>query len=212
MLYPFLDRRHVPYDRCGKLVVGDQARRDPAPGGNPETGRDNDVEGMEELTKAQALALEPELNVAAALHSPTVGDLRKPQLLRRPAGRDRGSGGAVVLSTPFEGATPLEGGGFSVHAGGEEPTTLTCRYLVTAPGLSAQSVAATIEGFPKATIPPLHYGKGMYFRLTGKAPVLAADLPAADPRGAGHPLPPRPRRPGGVRPGPDLCRDPGLQR
>src|SRR5206468_6847312 len=54
--------------------------------------------------------------------------------------------------------------------GGEEPAQLTCRLLVTAPGLSAQAVAATIEGFPAAGIPKRHLGKGRYFRLTGKAP------------------------------------------
>jgi len=61
-------------------------------------------------------------------------------------------------------------GGFAVRAGGEDPATLTCRHLVTAPGLSAQTVAARIEGFPAADIPQGHYGKGRYFRLAGKAP------------------------------------------
>jgi len=79
-------------------------------------------------------------------------------------------GGAVVEATPFEAATPLEGGGFTIHAGGEAPTTLTARYLITAPGLSAQAVAGEIEGFPKAKIPIRHLGKGVYFRLTGRAP------------------------------------------
>jgi L-2-hydroxyglutarate oxidase LhgO len=50
------------------------------------------------------------------------------------------------------------------------PATLTTRLLITAPGLSAQAVAAKIEGFPAAKIPPRHLGKGVYFRLTGKAP------------------------------------------
>jgi L-2-hydroxyglutarate oxidase LhgO len=31
-------------------------------------------------------------------------------------------------------------------------------------------VAAHIEGFPAAAIPPRHYGKGVYFRLRGRAP------------------------------------------
>ena len=36
--------------------------------------------------------------------------------------------------------------------------------------MSAQAVAAHIEGFPRGLIPPLHYGKGVYFRLRGRAP------------------------------------------
>jgi len=85
-------------------------------------------------------------------------------------GEIEGAGGAVVLSTPFEGAASRDGGGFTVRAGGEEATSLTCRYLVTAPGLDAQHVAGEIEGFPAGEIPKGHYGKGMYFRLAGKAP------------------------------------------
>jgi L-2-hydroxyglutarate oxidase LhgO len=85
-------------------------------------------------------------------------------------GEIEAAGGAVVAATPFEGAEPVEGGGFAVRAGGEAPTNLTVRYLITAPGLSAQAVAARIEGFPPDRIPTRHLGKGVYFRLTGRAP------------------------------------------
>jgi len=170
LLYAFLDKHHVTYDRCGKLVVATNRDEIPRLAEILQQAHDNDVEGMEELTKAQALALEPELGVEAALLSPQSGVFESHSYFLALQGEIEAGGGAVVLSTPFEGAAPRDSGGFEVRAGGEEPTTLTCRYLVTAPGLSAQAVAATIEGFPKATIPAGHYGKGMYFRLTGKAP------------------------------------------
>src|SRR5690606_20260069 len=84
-----------------------------------------------------------------------------------------------------EAATPLEGGGFSVRAGGTEPATLTVRYLVTAPGLAAQAVAAAIEGFPAAQIPPRHLGKGRYFRLQGRAPFSRLVYPPPIPGALG---------------------------
>ena len=169
-LYAFCDKHHVDYDRCGKLVVAttpDEVGRLQA---ILEQARINDVEGMEELSAAQAIAMEPELACYGALWSPQSGVLDSHGYMLALEGEIGAHGGAVVTSTPFEGASPLEGGGFSVRAGGEEPATLTCRYLVTAAGLFAQDAAATIEGFPAAKIPKGFYGKGIYFRLAGKAP------------------------------------------
>src|SRR5690606_20991665 len=80
------------------------------------------------------------------------------------------AGGSVVVSTPFERAEPLPGGGFRITAGGEGGATLTTGLLITAPGLGAQEVARRIEGYPGHQIPAGHYGKGVYFRLTAKAP------------------------------------------
>jgi L-2-hydroxyglutarate oxidase LhgO len=183
-LYAFCDAHHVEYDRCGKLVVA----------GPEEIGRlddilaqaqANDVEGMRRLSKAEALALEPELSCEGALLSPESGVFESHAYMLALQGEIEAAGGAVVLSTPFEGATPLDGGGFSVRAGGAEPTTLTCRLLVTAPGLSAQGVASEIEGFPRDLIPQAFYGKGMYFRLTGKAPFQRLIYPPPIPGALG---------------------------
>ena len=80
------------------------------------------------------------------------------------------AGGSVVISTPFERAEPLAGGGFRITAGGEGGAVLTSRKLITAPGLDAQEAAARIQGYPPTRIPRGHLGKGVYFRLTGKAP------------------------------------------
>jgi L-2-hydroxyglutarate oxidase LhgO len=169
-LYAFCDKHHVDYDRCGKLVVATAPEDEARLADILEQARTNGVEGMEQISAAQAIAMEPELKCYGALISPQSGIFDSHGYMLALQGEIEAGGGAVVLSTPFEGATPLAGGGFSVRAGGEDPAELTCRYLVTAPGLSAQAVAAGIEGFPAAEIPEGHYGKGMYFRLVGKAP------------------------------------------
>jgi len=133
-------------------------------------GLANDVEGLQHLTGAQARAMEPQLNAHAAILSPESGVFDSHGYMLALQGEIEDAGGSVVTSAPFEGAAPLPGGGFSIRVGGEGATTLTSRLLVTAPGLSAQEAAARIEGYPADRIPARHLGKGVYFRLTGKAP------------------------------------------
>ena len=169
-LYGFLDKHHVDYRKCGKLVVANGDAEVEHLDAILEQARLNDVEGMERLTGASAMAMEPGLKCDMALLSPESGVFDSHGYMAALVGEIESAGGAVVLATPFEGATPLPGGGFSVRAGGEAPTTLTVRRLVTAAGLGAQAAAALIESFPADQIPARHFGKGVYFRLAGKAP------------------------------------------
>ena len=169
-LYAFLDAHGVAYDRCGKLVVATE---------DAEIGRletieaqaiANDVEGIAPLSAAQVRALEPDLKAVMALTSPESGIFDSHGYMLALQGEIEDRGGAVVVATPFVGAEPLPGGGFSVRTGGDDPAELTCRLLVTAPGLGAQHVAGLIEGFPKDRIPTLHFGKGVYFVYHGRPP------------------------------------------
>ncbi len=169
-LYAYLERHQVDYRKCGKLVVAADDSQIPRLDAIETQGHANDVEGLARLSGAAAMALEPGLRAAAALLSPHSGVFDSHGYMLSLRGEIEARGGAVVESTPFLAATPLDGGGFCLSAGGPAPTTLNVRYLVTAPGLAAQSVAALIEGFPAVTIPKLRYGKGVYFRLHGKAP------------------------------------------
>lgn len=169
-LYDFLESHKIDYRKCGKLVVATQEDEVGHIEKIFEQATTNGVEGLEHLTGAQTRAMEPALNAHAAILSPESGLFASHDYMLALQGEIEDAGGSVVLSTPFERAEPLPGGGFTIMAGGEGGATLTTRLLVTAPGLQAQHVAALIEGFPGDHIPAGHFGKGVYFRLTGKAP------------------------------------------
>jgi L-2-hydroxyglutarate oxidase LhgO len=169
-LYAFLDAHHLDYRKCGKLVVATEAAELPRIEAIARQARENDVEGIAEIDGAAAVAMEPGLRCVGAIVSPQSGVFDSHGYMWALKGEIEDRGGAVVLATPFLGATPLAGGGFTVRAGGEAATSMTVRLLVTAPGLAAQAVAATIDGFPPQDIPVRHLGKGVYFRLAGRAP------------------------------------------
>ncbi|RZI98094.1 MAG: NAD(P)/FAD-dependent oxidoreductase [Brevundimonas sp.] len=170
LLYAFLDSHKIDYRKCGKLVVATQEDEVDRIEAIFEQATANGVEGLEHLTGAQARTLEPGLNAHAAILSPESGLFASHDYMLALQGEIEDAGGSVVVSTPFERAEPLSGGGFTITAGGEGGATLTTRLLVTAPGLGAQDVAGRIAGYPADHIPTGHFGKGVYFRLTGKAP------------------------------------------
>ncbi len=169
-LYDFLSSHKIDHWKCGKLVVATEEAEVERIEAIFEQATTNGVEGLEHLTGPQARALEPELNAHAAILSPESGVFASHDYMLALQGEIEDAGGSVVTSTPFERAEPLPGGGFRITAGGEGGAVLTTRLLVTAPGLSAQSVAAAIDGYPAGDIPTRHLGKGIYFRLTGPAP------------------------------------------
>jgi len=185
MLYPFLDRHGVAYDRCGKLVVATDDSETPRIEAIAKQAEINDVEGVAWLSGAEAKRMEPELRAVAALLSPESGVFDSHGYMRALQWEIEGLGGAVALAAPFEQAAPLERGGFTVRTGGSDPAVLACRYLVTAAGLDAQDAAGRIEGFPKALIPALHLGKGNYFALVGKAPFARLVYPPPVPGALG---------------------------
>ncbi|MEE3624888.1 NAD(P)/FAD-dependent oxidoreductase [Nitrospirillum sp. BR 11752] len=185
LLYPFLDVHGVTYDKCGKLVVATEAAELSRLEGILRQAQTNDVEGMRWLSAAEVHALEPELRAVAALLSPESGIFDSHGYMVALRGEIEGGGGAVVTGTPVLGVTPLDGGGFSVRTGGRDPYAVTTRLLVTAPGLSAQDVAASIEGFPANLIPKAHYGKGSYFALQGGAPFRRLVYPPPIPGALG---------------------------
>ena len=169
-LYAYLDSHKIDHRKCGKLVVATQEDEVGLIEAIFQQATTNGVEGLEHLSGEQARTMEPELNAHAAILSPESGLFASHDYMLALEGEIEDGGGSVVVATPFERAQALPGGGFTVTAGGEGGATLTCRLLVTVPGLSSQDVAGRIEGFPAEHIPEGHFGKGVYFRLTGKAP------------------------------------------
>ncbi len=169
-LYDFLDSHKVDYRKCGKLVAATDEAEVPRIEAIYQQAVANGVEGLDHLTGEQARALEPALNAHAAILSAESGVFDSHGYMLALQGEIEDAGGSVVVSTPFERAERLPGGGFTVTAGGEGGATLITRLLVTAPGLQAQAVAGLIDGYPADRIPAAHFGKGVYFRLSGKAP------------------------------------------
>ncbi len=172
LLYDYAAQRGLPHHKLGKLLVANGADEDVLLHGLLRKAQALGVEGLQVLSAAQALALEPALRCTSALLSPESGVIDVHSLMLSLLGDAEAQGATLVCRSPFEAAEPSNGG-WVVRigsSGGAEPFELHARWLVNSAGLQAQAVAAHIAGYPAARIPQRHWAKGNYFKLQGRAP------------------------------------------
>jgi L-2-hydroxyglutarate oxidase LhgO len=165
-LYAFCAERGVPARKCGKLIVATDAAEADRLGAIASRAEENGVEGLRRLSRDEALAMEPELDVVAALWSPETGILDSHAFMLALQGEAEAAGATVAFHAPVE-RLAATAAGVEIEAAG---TALRTALFVNAAGLAAPALAAGMEGFPPAEVPRAYYGKGHYFLLAGRAP------------------------------------------
>src|SRR4026209_1537288 len=120
LLYEYCVTHGVPHRRSGKLIVA----ADDSQLGELESiqkkAHANGVRDVVWMTRAQALALEPELSCVAALYSPSTGIIDRHSLMLAYLGEAEAHGAMLALKGPLERAE-ARGGGFVLHVDGSDP-------------------------------------------------------------------------------------------
>jgi L-2-hydroxyglutarate oxidase LhgO len=179
-LYEHCAARGIAHRRCGKLLVATAGSQRDALAALQQQGRANGVEDLQPLDRAQAQALEPQLECVAALLSPHTGIVDSHALMLSLQGDLERAGGVVVPGTAVERIRA--GAPHVVRAGGMD---IAAGLVVNAAGLSAPALAALTEGLAPAFAPQAHYAKGHYFGLAARAPFSRLIYPLPEPAGLG---------------------------
>ena len=182
-LYAYAEARGVPHRRCGKLIVAADTDEIPKLDAIQTKAAANGVDDLRLLSREEALAMEPALDVAGALLSPETGIIDSHALMLAYLGEAEAHGAQLVLGARIEKGMLYEDGRIDLMVGGDEPLRLTARHVINAAGLWAQSVAGQIEGIK--AVPPLALAKGNYFSLTCRAPFERLIYPAPSEGGLG---------------------------
>ncbi|MFG1181975.1 NAD(P)/FAD-dependent oxidoreductase [Xanthobacter versatilis] len=183
-LYAFCASHGVGHARIGKLIVAASADEVAYLKKLAAHGAANGVGDLEMLGGAEARALEPALDVHAALFSPSTGIVESRGLMLALQGDMEAAGGVLALGAPFVGAEPGPNG-LIVHTGGDAPQVLGCRLLVNAAGLDAPDLARRIAGMPAHLVPEQTLAKGNYFTCGRKVPFSRLIYPVPEPGGLG---------------------------
>jgi L-2-hydroxyglutarate oxidase LhgO len=184
-LYAFCARRGVPHKRITKLIVAAEAEELPALDRVVQKAAANGVTDLEPLTRAQALALEPALDVAGALLSPSTGIIDSHAYMLALVGEAEAHGAAIVTGAAVLRGAVRPDGRIVLDVGGDEPVRLVARRVVNCAGLWAQRVSAAIEGVDPVSIPPAVFAKGHYFALRQRAPFSRLIYPVPGGGGLG---------------------------
>jgi L-2-hydroxyglutarate oxidase LhgO len=184
LLYDFCGRHGVEHRRCGKLLVATASGQIPALAAVAAAARANGVEDLQELDGPAARALEPALACVAALLSPSTGIVDAHGLMLALLGEAQRAGASLALGSPVAALRPGRSGVEVVLEGEMEPA-LTARWVINCAGLGAVDLARRTAGMPPAAIPALHYAKGNYYSLAGRAPFSRLIYPVPEPGGLG---------------------------
>jgi len=178
-MYAFCETHGVEHRQVGKLVV---ATDDESVGWLEDVyrrARENGVPGLAMMGADAASRMEPNLRCHAALFSGRTGIVDTHGLVLAYQGDAESAGASVVCNTSFVSASRRAGGGFEVVAESAdgERYTVTTSILINAAGIWAPEVARGIEGMPADQVPKIHYAKGAFFAVRGRAPFSRLVVP-----------------------------------
>ncbi|WP_158300975.1 NAD(P)/FAD-dependent oxidoreductase [Chromobacterium sp. ATCC 53434] len=183
-LYRYCAERAIPHRRLGKLIVaghdGQLARLDAL----EKQARANGVADIRRLAADEARALEPALDCAAALLSPSTGIVDSHALMLALLADAEAGGAQLALASPVEDGA-ITADGIVLRAAGIE---LLADKVVNAAGLFAPGVAHTLAGLPAASVPTARYARGVYFSLQGRSPFSRLIYPLPEAGGLGSHL------------------------
>ncbi len=163
LLYDYCAARGVAHRRCGKLVVATRLADLDRLEELAAKGAANGVDDLRLLGRAEALALEPALQAAGALLSPSSGIVDSHGLMTALLGDAENAGATLALASSVTGGA-RGGDGWRLRIA--DDFELGARLVVNAAGLFAGQVSEAL-GVPA---PRLRFARGHYFSLAGRAP------------------------------------------
>ena len=182
LLYSYLQQRHVPHKRLGKLIVAVNAEQDQMLAGIKQRAEKNGVMDLGFLTQQEARSLEPELSCTSALLSPSTGILDSHSYMLSLQGDFENAGGAVVFQTEVVSAV-CSADNISLRT--QSGDTIDSKRVVNCSGVNAPLLAKTFEGALEGSIPGAFYCKGNYFLLQGRSPFKRLIYPVPEAAGLG---------------------------
>jgi L-2-hydroxyglutarate oxidase LhgO len=183
-LYAFCEARGVPYRRTGKLIFAHDGQQLGELEAIRLHAKQAGVNDLVALDVAGVKAIEPAINCAGALLSPSTGIIDSHAYMLALLGEAEAHGAMLVTGSQIERVTRQDGL-WHVWMTGIDEAVVAAPVLVNACGLTAQDLARSIESLEARFVPSAYFARGVYFTYSGKVPFSHLIYPVPEPGGLG---------------------------
>jgi L-2-hydroxyglutarate oxidase LhgO len=185
LLYAFCESHKIGHKKIGKLIVATRDGQDAQLDRLLHQARDNDVDDLKRVSRADIAALEPELSAREGLFSPSTGIIDSHQYMLALLGEAQSAGADLARNAEVTAiAKSSEGFKLAVRNAGET-MTLETPILVNSAGLWASKVARMVDALDPAFVPQTFLAKGNYVILATRTPFRHLIYPVPEPGGLG---------------------------
>jgi L-2-hydroxyglutarate oxidase LhgO len=184
-LYRYCEARHVPFKRCGKLIVATDELQQSKLQSIMRQAQGNGVEDLQLLEQAQVQSREPQIQCVSALWSPSTGVVDSHRYMLALQADLEDSGGVVVFNTTVTAGSATGDGLVLELQSGDDAFELAATTVVNCAGLGSDRLAHAIDGISPETLPTYSYAKGNYFSYAGKSPFNSLIYPVPNQYGLG---------------------------
>ncbi len=165
-LYDYCLSHSVPFKKLGKLIVAATLSEVPALKGIEEKAIANGVCDLQYLSQSELKTYEPDIRAEAGLFSPSTGIIDSHSFMLALLGDAEANGAMLAVQSRVIGGN-IEHDGIRLRVktldGSEDE--ICAKMVINSAGLTAPSVAASIQGMSEQHIPKAYYCKGTYFTL-----------------------------------------------
>ncbi len=177
LLYDFCSRWGIKYNRCGKLIVANNAQESASLDDLLTRAAANGVGDLQDLCSVQVKSLEPNIRVERALHSPSTGVVDSYGLMVRLEQNALQNGVMPAYRHTLIAIEPLSAGYRLFLSTPDGDTDLIdTEILINSAGLQADHIAALAGIETSGAGYRLHPCKGEYFSLPPSKAALVKHL------------------------------------
>jgi L-2-hydroxyglutarate oxidase LhgO len=185
LLYEFCEKYSINHKRLGKLIVAADDTETKAVEKLYNQGIKNGISGLQMLTRDEIKLLEPNVEAAAGLLSPSTGVVDSHDLMKTFYGCAKENGAAFIFGAEVKSINRITGGyEVGIHDS-EGNYAFTCSVVINAAGLFSDRIAQMAGIDIEKVGYRLHYCKGAYFSLNPKIRRLVNRLVYPVPEQAG---------------------------